>query len=80
MGEPQNPTLNPPTTAVKLEIIYDLRNGAVGVNVPNELLNNVVLAYGLLEVARQTIGNFVAQKQKDQRIIPANVLPLVRPA
>jgi hypothetical protein len=74
-GNGNNPTVAVPSNVVKLEILYDQSTGAVTVNGP---VDNGIFCYGLLECARQTIQNHIAAKVSGSRIVPANVLPMIR--
>lgn len=73
-GNGYNPTLKAPSAFIKLEILLDQSTGAVTVNGP---VDNALFCYGLLECARQTIQNHIAEKAKGNRIVPAMVMPLV---
>jgi hypothetical protein len=76
-GNGHNPTVKGPSSTLTLTITYDQMSGAIGVNAP---VQNLLLCYGMLEMARQTIQNFAEAQAKQQRIIPANVMPMIRPA
>ena len=72
-----NPTQIAPNAGVSLTIVFDPASGAVAVNGP---INNPMFCYGLLEMARQAIQNYAAEAAKGQRIVPANVMPMIKPA
>jgi hypothetical protein len=76
-GNGHNPTQKGPSSVVTLTISFDQTSGAIGVNAP---VQNIMLCYGMLEMARQTIQNFAAEAAKERRILPANVLPMMKPA
>jgi len=60
---------------VRMEILFDQVKGTIQVNGPVE---NPIFCYGLLECARQSIQQHNQRKAEGNRIVPANVLPLVR--
>jgi hypothetical protein len=74
-GNGHNPTQKSAT--VTLVISFDQLTGAIGVNAP---VQNIMLCYGMLEMARQAIQNYAAEAAKERRILPANVLPMMKPA
>ena len=68
-----NPTLKgqAPSTTLTLSITFDQLTGAIGVNGP---IQNPLVCYGMLEMARQAIQNF-AQEQAQRKIQPVSVMP-----
>jgi uncharacterized protein YfeS len=53
--------------AIKLTITMDQATGQIKVDGP---IDNAILAFGLLEIARQAVQSHHAQKASQQRIIP----------
>lgn len=78
-GNGHNPTLKggTPSTTLRLEILFDQLTGQVAVNGP---INNAMLCYGILESAKDAIRNYTQEQAKQQRIVPANVMPMIKPA
>jgi hypothetical protein len=74
-GNGHNPTQKAPSAKVQLLIEFDQMTGAVTVNGP---IQNAMFCYGVLEMARQAIQNFAAEAAKGQRILPANVMPMLK--
>lgn len=74
-----NPTLKAAQSAatITLTIQFDQMTGAIGVNGP---IQNPVICYGMLELARQAVQNYAQEQAKERRILPANVMPMVKPA
>ena len=72
-----NPTEKPSGAVVTLNITFDQMTGAVGVQGP---IQNPMFCYGILEMARQAIQNYAQEQAKERRILPANVMPMVKPA
>lgn len=78
MGENgnHNPTQQAtPTTKIRMVIYLDQMTGGVKVEGP---INNGVLAYGMLELARQAIYQHIMSLAGDKRILPANTLPFIK--
>ena len=74
-GNGHNPTQVATNSIVRLEILLDRTTGSVTVNGP---VDDAVFCYGLLECAKQSIQHYIAQKSSGSRIVPANMLPLLR--
>lgn len=70
-----NPTQVAPSSEIRMVISYDQMTGAIRVDGP---INNGLLAYGMLELARQAIQQHILASAGDSRIVPANSLPLLK--
>lgn len=67
-----NPTLKAQSAAtITLTIQFDQMTGAIGVNGP---IQNPLVCYGMLEMARQAVQNF-ATEQAQRKIQPVSVMP-----
>lgn len=74
-GNGQNPTQAAPSSEIKMVIYYDQMNGACRVEGP---INNGMVAYGMLEMAKQAVQQHILASAGDKRILPANTLPMIR--
>jgi hypothetical protein len=61
-----------PTTTVQIIINYDKQTGQCGVSGP---VNNKQLMYGLLELAKDAVREFVAKSQDEKRVQPVSIIP-----
>ena len=76
-GNGHNPTQKGPSSVLTLTITFDQVTGAVGVTGP---LQNPLICMGMMEMAKQAIHDLAKEAAKQQRIIPANVMPMIKPA
>ena len=56
---------------VKIEIIYDPATGNLTVNAPPD----VILSYGLLELAKEVVRESARKQQSESRIQPVTMMP-----
>ena len=63
------------STTLVLTITLDQLTGAVQVKGP---IQNPLVYYGMIELAKQAIAAFAAEQAKGQRIVPAASMPLIR--
>ena len=64
-----------PSTTLVLTITLDQLTGAVQVNGP---IQNPLVCMGMMEMAKQAIHDFAKEAAKNQRIVPAASMPLIR--
>jgi hypothetical protein len=65
-----------PSTTLKLEIYWDQVSGAFRVDGP--AIQNQVIAFGMLDMARKTISGFHDQQAKTGGIVGASAMPNLR--